>query len=178
MSALVQVTLQCDGPGDGVVCAATYIASTGPHVSRARVEAQRFGWTVTARKQDRCPAHPVYRPDSGRGGVSIRLYDSGGRLLYVTFTHGTPAERIRGLRTSRRHGVWWPLVDPRRTIVERIPPNLDAAAEKDTIVRREKPRYFRDENGNQPYLHVRKQVPPALWGTPLSRLQDRRGGAS
>jgi hypothetical protein len=163
VTAIHQVTLTCDSsPG----CGTTWTSAAGQTAAQARAAARQEGWTSRSRRRDGCPEHPATLP--GRpvlGGALIRVYDCRGALLYVSTTQGSPSERLRVLRSKVRHD-WWPLVDPTRTLIVRVPKDVDVALVRDAAIRREHPRFFRDENGDRPYRNYTKVIGP----TPLDSL--------
>ena len=122
---------------------------------------------------DRCPAHrpPPPRPDYRGPALLIRLYNHRGRLLYIAGTRGEVRVRLRALKAME---PWYVDVDHSRTLVDILPPGVDLTLARAAAIAREHPMHHLDKNGERPYLHHTKRIPPDRVGTPLSRLQERR----
>jgi hypothetical protein len=176
MTARRAYVLLCSTPD----CTARFMGEPNGSLAQTRESAAEQGWTFVGRTADGCAEHPrrPSRPlqQRPRGGMSIRLYDVDGRLLYVATTGTRPSARIRVLRVQHRGG-WWSQVDEQRTICEAIPDDVESEAERQEIVAREHPRFHRDSDGNLPYLNHTRIVPPQLRGTPITRLQAKRRSA-
>lgn len=106
----------------------------------------------------------------------IRLYDQNGRLLYIA---GTATDRVvQRMSQLRGKMPWWPFVDQRRVLNERVPAAGLSEALAAAIVA-ECPKYYTTAEKKQPYL--RKRPAPSDYErrvramSPVNRVATRRG---